>query len=191
MSLMFMDDIVVRPLVHAREPDPLSHESAEKCADVADNERFRRRCYNTRQDTVSSETIMSPRALGAGISIGVNNFLSTLRIELTFLYFLWALALYYVFALVSLFLRNFTYLQTRQPHTTQLLLEWVEFVQVVISSFIMTNIGIWATAMYDDASRRKPWTYFIVFLAAIAIVLYQYKYASKSFFRVRPTPKTE
>jgi hypothetical protein len=126
-----------------------------------------------------------PRAIGFGISIGVNNFLASLRLEHTFLYFLWAIVLYFMCARVRSFLGGWEFLVSIAPRATHLTIEWLEYVQEVVYTFLMTNIGIWTTAVYGDASRPKLPIYFLVFFFAIGIALYLHKYAQHSFFRVR------
>ncbi len=127
-----------------------------------------------------------PRAIGFGISIGVNNFLDTLRLELTFLLFLWAWALYLVFSQFREVLVQFPIIRKTYPVEVALVDEWSGYVQEVIYTFLMTNVGIWATSVYDDASRPKPAIYFTVFIVGIGLFLYQYKYAAHSFFDASP-----
>ena len=130
--------------------------------------------------------LMVARALGFGVSMGVNNFLSTLRMEMTFLYFLWAIALYLVFKVIKSILVEFKYFMSAFPREVTLMLEWAGSVQEVIHTFIMTNLGFWLTSVYEDASRPKPTSYIIVFVALVGILIHESKYATKSFFNIRP-----
>ncbi len=138
-----------------------------------------------KQKMADSSPLTFPRAIGFGISIGVNNFLKELGLELNFVYFLWGIVLYLLCVEAKSFMMQLKFILFRYTREVCLVLEWIGYVQEVVYTFIMTNIGIWATDMYEEASRPKPAIYAVLFVFVIGIILYQHKYSEKSFFTLR------